>query len=181
MVYLKPEQIIQDSTIRVAPNVLKELNEFHPSQAYLTNLSATPTINSTNFELDTDFRLIQATERSICQKVAIVIIGSKDVFMFEMSIPGCVGELQQYIDGQMLSGKHHDFSKLGIAPIEWNNFKVSHQNNQLTLFINQQLVYQQETRDDIGLIGGAQFAFEGIVEVGQLQIQDEAQEVDFLD
>lgn len=179
--YLKPEQIIQDSSIRIANDVLAALNEFHPSQAYLTNLNASPTINSSDFELVTDFRLLQATERSICKKVSLVIIGTKDVFMFDLSIPGCVGELQQYIDGQMLSGKHHDFSKLGITPTTWNNFQVSHQDNQLSLFINQQLVYQQMTENDIGLIGGAQFVFEGIGEVRKLQFKDEGQVVDLLD
>ena len=138
----------------------------------MTNLSATPSINSNHFELTTDFRLLQATDKSICQKVAIVVIGTKDVFMFQLSIPGCVGELRQYIDGQSISGKNHDFSALGITPTDWTNFQVQNQHNQLTVFINQEPVYAQTLNNDIGLIGGAQFSFEGIGEIRGLEFRE---------
>ncbi len=101
--------------------------------------------------------------------------------MFQLSIPGCVGTLRQYIDGQSLPGKNHDFSALGITPTDWTNFKVHTQANQLQVFINQQLVYKQVLTDDIGMVGGAQFAFEGLGEVRTLQFNDEAQVVDLLE
>jgi len=173
LLYLKPTQIIQDTSIRITDDVLKELNQYHPSRVYLTNLSANPSINSAHFELTTDFRLRQATDKSICQKTAIIIIGTKDVFMFQLSIPGCVGELRQFIDGQSLLGKNHDFSALGITPTNWTNFKVRNQNNQLRVFINQQLVYEQTLKHDIGLIGGAQFAFEGVGEIKDLEFRED--------
>lgn len=180
VLYLQPEQIIQDTSIRIATSVLEALNQFHPSKVYFTNLSATPSINSRHFELETEFRLQQATNKSICKKVSVVIIGTKDVFMFQLSIPGCVGELQQYIDGQSLSGKNHDFSALGIVPTDWTHFKVVNNDNQLAIFLNEQLVYERTLVDDIGKIGGAQFSFEGLGEVRLLQLKDEMEVVDLL-
>ena len=43
----------------------------------------------------------------------------------------------------------------------------------MTVFINQQVVHEQTLTEDIGLIGGAQFSFEGIGEVQGLEFRED--------
>lgn len=181
ILYIKPEQIKQDSSIRTTASVLDQLNEYNPSRMFLGNLSATPKVNSANLELEADFRLIKATDKSICKKISLVIIGTKDVFMFQLGIPGCAGKLRHYIDNQSIDGKDHDLSSFGITPENWTNFKVVNQNNQLSVYLNQQLVYEQTLMNDIGLVGGAQFGFEGLGEIKTLLLNDDKEMINLLD
>ena len=60
--YLKPHQLQHDSILTVAPEVLSQLNQQPKSILYLANLTDEPQINSTNFSLETEFRLAQPAE-----------------------------------------------------------------------------------------------------------------------
>ena len=122
-----------------------------------------------------------ATEKSICQNMWIVVTGSKDVFRFQLSIPGCVGDLMFFLNMDMVSGRDKDLSAFGISPNEWTNFKLKVRDLQLIASINDEPVFAHELSDDIGMIGGVQYIFEGLGEIRQLKLNDKAQTIDLLD
>lgn len=63
-------------------------------------------------------------EKSICQNIWIVVIGFKDVFCFQFSIFGCVGDLMFFLNMEMVFGRNKDFLVFGINLKEWINFKL---------------------------------------------------------
>ncbi len=172
-VYLKPEQLFCDSTLRVAQDVLFHLNEHPSSLLYLANLTDKPLINSAHFSLETEFRLQQPAGRSICQNVRLTLTGTKDVFGFQFSIPGCVGDLMFVLNKEMVSGKDHDLSGFGVDLSRWTTCKIEMKDEQLSVLLNGKPVFQHLLAADIGKIGGVQWTFEGLGEVRQLILQDE--------
>ncbi len=180
LIYPKPEQYLHGETITLDRAVLSEMNQYPQSSLWLSNLLPTPSVNSTQLDLETEFRMTP-TEKSICQNMWMVVTGSKDVFRFQLSIPGCVGDLMFFLNMDMVSGRNKDLSAFGIRPDEWTNFKLKVRDLQLIASINDEPVFAHELSDDIGRIGGVQYIFEGLGEIRMLEIQDKTQSIDLLD
>lgn len=179
LIYPKPEQLQQNESISLDQAVLEEMNQYAGSSLWLSNLLPDPNINSSQLDMETEFRMT-ATEKSICQNMWIVVTGSKDVFRFQLSIPGCVGDLMFFLNMDMVSGKSKDLSAFGVKPSEWTNFKLKVRDQQLIASLNEEPVFAHELSDDIGRIGGVQFIFEGIGEVRTLIMKDKKQSIDLI-
>ena len=180
LIYVKPEELIQSQQIQVRPSVLDEMNLYPQTRLWLSNLLPKPSIDSEHFDLESEFRLSYPTDKSICQNMWVVITGTKDVLRFQLSIPGCVGDLMFFLNMDMISGKEHDLSAFGVAATEWNSFKVKNRHNQLFVSINDEPVFAHELSDDIGQIGGVQFIFEGLGEVRSLHLYDKENSIDLI-
>ncbi|MEM9671655.1 MAG: hypothetical protein ACFB15_23210 [Cyclobacteriaceae bacterium] len=178
--YLKPNQIQTDSTLTVATEVLQQADQNPKSILYLANLSDNPQISSTNFSLETEFRLAQPTEGSICQNVRLTITGTKEVLGFHFSIPGCVGDLIFMLNKEMISGKDHDLSAFGLDLKMWTNCKVDVKDNLMVVSLNNQEVFRHQLASNIGSIGGVQWTFEGLGEIRQLRLQDDVESLDLM-
>jgi len=179
LIYPKPEQLYQNESISLDQAVLQEMNQYPGSSLWLSNLLPTPSINSSQLDLETEFRMT-ATEKSICQNMWIVVTGSKDVFRFQLSIPGCVGDLMFFLNMDMVSGKSKDLSAFGVTPSEWTNFKLKVRDQQLIASVNEDPVFAHELSGDIGKVGGVQFIFEGIGEVRTLSMKDKKQSLNLI-
>lgn len=180
LIYPQQEQYRHGESIGLAPSILSEMNQHPGSSLWLSNLLPTPSINSTQLDLETEFRMT-ATEKSICQNIWIVVTGSKDVFRFQLSIPGCVGDLMFFLNMDMISGRNKDLSAFGINPDEWTNFKLKVRDLQLIASINGEPVFAHELSDDIGAIGGVQYIFEGLGEIRMLEMKDKTQSIDLIE
>ena len=180
LIYPKSEHYQYGESISLAPTILSEMNQHPGSSLWLSHLLPKPSINSTQLDLETEFRMTP-TDKSICQNMWIVVTGSKDVFRFQLSIPGCVGDLMFFLNMDMVSGRNKDLSAFGISPDEWTNFKLKVRDLQLIASINDEPVFAHELSDDIGLVGGVQYIFEGLGEIRKLEMNDKTQTIDLLD
>lgn len=180
LIYVPSEQMNRDTSIHFELEVLDEMNQYFPSKLYVSHLTENPTIDSRNFDLETSFRIPQATAKSICHETGLVIIGTKDVLLFKFSIAGCVGDLSLYLNGDSIEGSNHDLSTFAIQPKYWTKLKVQNRDNKLTVLMEDQVIFEHTLKDDIGKIGGAQFSFEGLGEIGELLIKDGDSELDLL-
>lgn len=180
LIYPKPAQYQGGESISLTTSVLSEMNQHPGSSLWLSNLLPDPSIKSTQLDLETEFRMT-ATEKSICQNMWIVVTGSKDVFRFQLSIPGCVGDLMFFLNMEMVSGRNKDLSAFGISPDQWTNFKLKVRDLQLIASINDEPVFAHELSDDIGLIGGVQYIFEGLGEIRMLDIKDKTRSINLLE
>lgn len=182
LIYVDDEDILhKNHTLGFTNSVLDELNQYNPSFVSLERLDPQPRINSGTLELETEFRMHKATDKSICQAIGLVITGSKEVYRFQMSIPGCVGDLNFFLKMERVSGQNTDLSAFGIDPFQWTNFKLKNEENKLLVSINDQQIFEHQLSGDIGMVGGVQFTFEGIGEIRKLMLTDEDQELNLLD
>lgn len=180
LIYVKPDQLIQDASIQIHKDILVEMNRHSPTHLWLSNLLPQPSINGDHFDIETNFRLVQPTEKSICQNMWVVITGAKEVLRFQLSAPGCVGDLMFFLSMDMVSGKDHDLSAFGVQPDEWTNFKVKNRHNQLFVSINDEPVFAYELPDGIGEVGGVQFIFEGLGEIDVLKMGDKDETINLI-
>lgn len=172
MVYLKKEQLKQNGALTVTPDVLEQMNEYPAAQLYLANLTDDPQINSSDFNLETEFRLSQLTEKSICQNIRLTVTGTKDVLGLHFSIPGCVGDLLFVMNKEMISGRDHDLTAFGLDFSEWVKCDMEVRDNRITVSLNGRQVFEHQLSSDIGKIGGVQWSFEGLGEIRSLQLSD---------
>lgn len=180
LIYVKPDQLIQNNSIRIDGDILEEMNRYSPTHLWLSNLLPEPSINGDYFDIETNFRLVQATEKSICQNMWVVITGAKEVLRFQLSTPGCVGDLMFFLSMDMISGKNHDLSAFGVQANAWTNFKVKNRHNQIFVSINDEPVFAYELPASIGSVGGIQFIFEGLGEVDVLKMVDKDETIDLI-
>ncbi len=179
-VYLKPEQLLRDSVLTVAPGVLIQLNQQPKSLLYLANLTGDPLIDGSNFTLDAEFRMPQATERSVCQQVRLTVTGTKEVLGFHFTIPGCVGDLLFVLNQEMVSGRSHDLSAFGRDFSQWTRCQIAVQDQRVRVSLGDREVFSHQMTSDIGRVGGVQWMFEGAGEIRQLEITDANRKVDLM-
>lgn len=178
--YLKPAQLRHDSTLTVTPDVLTQLNQQPKSLLYLANLTDDPRIDGRNFSLETEFRMAQPTDRSVCQQVRLTVTGSHEVLGFHFTVPGCVGDLLFMLNQEMVSGRDHDLSAFGLDFSKWTRCRIAVQNNQLRVWLNGEEVFTHLLASNIGRVGGVQWTFEGAGEIRQLVMEDEEGKVDLM-
>ena len=179
-VYLKPEQLPYDSVLSISPDVLPLLNQHPESLLYLANLTDDPPIDGSNFTLDTEFRVVQPTERSVCEYVRLTVTGTKEVLGFHFSVPGCVGDLLFMLNKEMVSGQNHDLSAFGLDFRAWTRCQIAVQDRRVRVSLNGHEVFSHQMRSDIGRVGGVQWTFEGAGEVRRLEMEDEKGAVDLM-
>ena len=179
-VYLKPEQLLRDSVLTVAPGVLTQMNQRAESRLYLAHLTDDPQIDGSNFTLDAEFRMPQVTERSVCQQVRLTVTGTKEVLGFHFTIPGCVGDLLFMLNQEMVSGQSHDLSAFGLDFSEWTRCRIAVQNQRVRVWLGDREVFSHQMTSDIGRVGGVQWTFEGAGEIRQLEMRDANRKVDLM-
>ena len=179
-VYLKPEQLLRDSVLTVAPGVLTQMNQRAESRLYLAHLTDDPQIDGSNFTLDAEFRMPQVTERSVCQQVRLTVTGTKEVLGFHFTIPGCVGDLLFMLNQEMVSGQSHDLSAFGLNFSEWTRCRIAVQNQRVRVWLGDREVFSHQMTSDIGRVGGVQWTFEGSGEIRQLEMKDANRKVDLM-
>lgn len=180
MYYVKEKQLQIGQTVRVDQQVLAEMNEHPFALLLLSNLSADPHIDSKNATIETEFRLAKPIKNSKCLGAWMTIIGSKEVYRFQFSIPGCVGELNFFLNMEMISGRNHDLSAFGLDLTEWTRVRVDSKDSVVSVQINDEAVFEHQLSSDIGQIGGVQMGFEGIGEIRSLTLTDEDEVVDLI-
>jgi hypothetical protein len=179
--YLDPaEEIETEEVLRWHPETLEELNSNSNSYLYLANLSPNPALESSNFRLETEFRVIQPTKRSICQFVRMTITGTREVLSFQFGIPGCVGDLMFFLNKKMVSGRENDLSGFGLVPGRWASCNIVCKDNHLTLYVNGKKAFETQLASDIGKIGGVQWTFEGTAEIRDLNLTDGEHHMDLI-
>ena len=76
-----------------------------------------------------------------CQKVEIVLQCKNDVFIFPLTAPACIGDLQLYAQGKRVSSREADLSGFGADLSQWTTFKIETLKRHMQFTINNRPVY----------------------------------------
>ena len=94
-----------------------------------------------NFIFETTLRSYRSTGAEDCQQVEILIQCKNDVFIFPLSAPACIGDLQLYAQGKRVSSKEADLSGFGADLTQWTTFKIETANRHMQFILNNRPVY----------------------------------------
>ncbi len=131
-----------------------------------------PQIKSQAFNFTTRFRLVAPAPESTCHFGQLLIRAEHDLYILHFSIPGCVGRLSAYIPEDNVSGVRHDLSGFGYVPNQWYDLEIRKLPQEFQLMINGEQAFTYPCKEDIGRIGGVQFRFEGLLELGPTVLRD---------
>lgn len=178
--YLPKNDIILNNGIKVSAEVLSSMKELGANYLYLANLSEDPQIPSGRFTFSSRFKLSESTEQSICKSIRLVVTGTHNVFNFQFSEIGCVGDLIFALNQEMVYGKNTDLSKFGIDHSDWTDFILEAEDNHIKAYVNEEKALDFEVSTDIGKIGGVQWFFEGTPTIQEMELRTDGKIYDLL-
>ena len=114
-----------------------------------------------NFTFETTLRTDGSTVNEACQQVEILIQCKNDVFIFPLSAPACIGDLQLYAQGKRVSSKEADLSGFGADLKKWTTFKIETVNRHMQFVLNNRPVYALDFPNPPTDIVGVQYRFRG--------------------
>ncbi|MGA0560529.1 hypothetical protein ACO2Q8_27945 [Larkinella sp. VNQ87] len=98
---------------------------------------------------------------AVCQKTGIMLLCSDGMHFIQLSVKGCVGELNLSFAGNSVSGKTNDLSGFGVDFSDWATVRCEVVNKSVTVFVNGNQAYQGRFEGDPGKIVGVRYTFHG--------------------
>lgn len=109
------------------------------------------------------------------------VLCAKGRIAIPWSVPGCVGKLYLAASEQYLDGQTADLSAFGCDLSEWQHIRLTVKQQQLSVYRNEQLIFQTILEEDAGKVAGIRYRFQGAGSVDYVRLLDENQEIVFQD
>lgn len=136
-------------------------------------------LHSDNFILEASIKNTYEKGDGICQKSRVVILCTEGAMVIPFSIPGCVGDLELFINEQYREGSKHDLSAFGCDFSDWQKFKCDVKNRNAKLYLNEQLIFETPYEGDAGRVVGFRFLFTGDGAVDEVSLKGQDGQVFF--
>ena len=177
-------QIRQNGTLTIAPEKLQKLgflsDESVPELSYY-NVQNFGDLSSSNFTLETAIKSDYNLGEAICQESQISIICSEGRIAIPWVVPGCVGTVGFAASEIYLNGQTSDLSAFGCDLSQWQHIRLQVEQQQLSVYLNDSLIFQTSFQQDAGKVAGLRYRFRGTGSVDYVRLLDERQEVVFQD
>jgi len=164
--YVLANDLIKQNTLRVSERVRQKIAQFEQPRTlnycYFQNFGQ---LSGSDFTFETGFRHTLRSGRLICQQVKVSIVGTKGAVTLPFAIPGCVGELALYLNGEQVKGAVNDLSGFGCDFLQMQHLKVVNRQNLIQIYLNDQLIWTQHLKYNLGNLVGVRYRFAGDGEV----------------
>ncbi|WP_420385696.1 hypothetical protein [Roseivirga sp.] len=146
------------------------------------NLAEEPVISSFHYVddlgdvTDEQFSLSATVENlstqpwAVCKRMSIYLLGSEGALAIPFSTIGCSSESNIMMNDVYLSGKEHDLSALSNDFQDPTKISVQVQMKQMSVSIDDELVFEGAYNASIGKLVGFRFRFLGIGQVSDLHL-----------
>lgn len=172
--YLPPVQWEKNGVAHISkealPNAVKEQPIYYSFIKKVANFDKNLSCDSMVFEI----RLKNpVSEGGIsCNDVSVVITGEKNKLLLNLTQKGCSHYAYVRLPNASFEGKTHDLSKLGVNLDEFVQLKLVVNNKKLQIFLDNQLAFQTNYSDNLGLLQAAYIGFKGLGSVDYIKISD---------
>ncbi len=129
-------------------------------------------ISAQNFSLKTKFRNSYTGGNEACKFAQMLILTKDAPMVFNFSIPGCTSELGLLLSEKQIDGKKTDLSAFGIEPEEWIDLEVSVVNQQVSVFLGSEIIFEDSFENNPGDIIGLVYHFKGTGEIDFVNLQN---------
>jgi hypothetical protein len=114
-----------------------------------------------NFTFETTLQTNHNSGADACQQVEILILCRNDVFIFPLSLPACIGDLNLYALGKNITSREADLSGFGSDLTKWTTFKIETANGHMEIMLNNRHAYTLDFPNPPDDIVGVQYRFQG--------------------
>lgn len=118
-------------------------------------------LSAMNFTFETDLKSDFDKGDAVCQRVNVLIRCSNGIFIFPLSIPGCVGELTLFLNEQIYNGQTTDLSGFGVSFADWASLKVEVKDGAVKAAVNGRTAFSGRLARDPGKVVGITYRFKG--------------------
>ncbi|MEX0315836.1 MAG: hypothetical protein AB3N18_16780 [Allomuricauda sp.] len=163
--YVETETIFQDK-LSFPQHIMAEIKSHEePMNTTFHMVKDFDSISGDNFELKSIFQNTYRDKWAVCQKVSMVILGTKGAIVISFSIPGCASELGIMMNDVYYDGKEHDLSMLGLDLTKPNAINIQVKNKKMKVLHKDQQLFIGDYNESLGRIAGIRYRFLGAGEV----------------
>jgi hypothetical protein len=127
--------------------------------------------SSDNFTLTCRIKVNECRNAS-CPYLMAEIFCQQYFMYFQSTLKGCTGALNAQFGDNILSGRTHDLSTLGMDVRTWQNFEMEVRNKKVSIRINNVEVFSTAYEKSCGLITGLGFISNGLCSVDFVQLKN---------
>jgi len=152
----------KDSLFYIANTQLKKLG-IDTTGSLFTRLSNYTDVGSSadDFIFETSFKNKVKTGGIYCHATQVKIAGMNGMVRFRFVNPGCSSKSNIVLSEKRYEGLVENLSSLLLDLAQWNNVKAINKNKQVSLYVNEKLVFRAEYAKSLGELKGVFVEFEG--------------------
>ncbi len=179
--YVQAEDLVQGK-LSFPPSILEEIvSSDQPLNTTFHRVSDFSKVSGDNFVLYTSIKNVYRDKWAVCQKAAIVVLGTESAIIVPLSIPGCVSEIGVMLSDVYLSGKEHDLSGLGVDLSVTRDFRIEVAHKRLRVFLEDEQLFEGTYSASMGTITGLRYRFLGAGEVSHIKLTDRTGKIVLID
>ncbi|HAS43101.1 MAG TPA: hypothetical protein DCS93_21655 [Microscillaceae bacterium] len=164
--YMLADDLIKQNTLRVSERIRQRITQFEkPHTLNYCYFQDFGQLSGSDFTFETGFRHTLRSGKLICQQVKVSLVGTKGAVILPFAIPGCVGELGLYLNGERVKGATNDLSGFGCDFSTMQHLQVINQRNLMLIYLNKQLIWTQRLKYNLGNMVGVRYRFIGDGEI----------------
>ncbi len=171
--YYQQEEVISNKMAMPKEAIKLITNSDTPIQSSFHYVKDFGDISGDNFSLTTTIKNAYNDKWAVCQTTKIVILGTKGAMIIPFSIPGCVSDINLFLNDVFLNGKENDLSSLGVDFSSKKDIQLKVIDKQLKVYINNNEVYSNYYNDTMGRLVGIRYRFYGVIEIDKISIINE--------
>ena len=172
--YLPAEQWKKNGVAHISkealPNAVKEQSTYYSFVKKVANFDKNLSCDAMIFE--TRLKNPVAEGGISCNDASVVITGEKNKLLVNLTQKGCSHYAYVRLPDASFEGKIHDLSKLGVNLDEFVQLKLVVKNKKLQVFLDNQLAFQTNYSDSLGLLQAVYIGFKGLGSVDNIKISD---------
>lgn len=164
--YIKSANPIKDGSLVIDKKSL-DSSQINPAdeKVYLyTYFPKNISVSSDNFTLKARVRM-KEVRNAQCPFIMYEVYCQRYFMYFKSFQKGCASESDAQFGDKVLNGKRADLSSLCADITRWNDIEMTVRNRQVSISINNELVYTSAYNHTAGLITGLGFISSGLCEV----------------
>ncbi len=133
------------------------------AQRIFTRLYNFSPVNYTedNFTFETTFKNPPRKYGIACNSTQFQISGINSMIRFKLSSPGCTSRVLNVLSEQRFEGNRDDLTQFVLEQENWSNVRLINRNKQVSLFVNDKLLFSGSYQKPLGEIKGIFIEFEG--------------------
>jgi hypothetical protein len=166
-----PKYIYDIDSLKFSNEIANEIiNNEKPVTSTFHFIDELKGLSGDNFSLNAKLKTVYNDKWAVCQKVSIIVVGTKSALIIPFSLMGCSSDLNGMLSDTDLNGKTEDLSSLAIDLSEFRDIKIEVIEKAVNVFVEGKMVFSKTYKESIGNIAGIRYKFLGVGNVEMFYI-----------
>jgi hypothetical protein len=169
--YIKTETPVSKGALGISKEVLVQNNiDVNKSMSYIYAYFPTKhEVSGDNFTLKTRVRMNEV-KNNLCPFLQLEIFCQRNYMIIKSTERGCASEALAQFGNKVLFGKENDLGDLSFDVKEWNDIELHVKDKNVTVRINDKVVYEITYETPARNIAGLAFISNGLCEVDKVDL-----------